>query len=191
LINGAKGFSLANSTEQSFYAVLAGDANRARRFGSAMSFFTTGEGYSLRHLTEGYQWDSFPSGTVVDLGGSHGDAAFALARKYSGLQLIVQELSHVIENCKEEEGLSVKFMAHDFFEEQPVKDADVYLFRWIFHNWPDKYCIKILKALIPALKKGARILVMDFVMPPPGVLPNEVERKLRQVVNILAMCMFY
>ncbi|KAF2491084.1 putative O-methyltransferase [Lophium mytilinum] len=173
------GFSLANETDQPFYAVLAQNPDRARRFGGAMSFFTTGEGYSLRHLTDGYPWDSILSGTVVDLGGSHGDAAFALARRYPNLHLIVQELPEIVANSKEEDGVDVKFMAHDFFEEQPINGADVYLYRWILHNWPDKYCIKILKALIPALKKGARVLIMDFVMPPPGVLPNDVERKLR------------
>lgn len=145
-----------------------------------MSFFTTGEGYSLRHLTDGYDWDTIDSGgTIVDLGGSHGDAAFALARKYPGLHFIVQELPQVVANSKEEEGLDVKFMVHDFFEEQPVHGADVYLFRWTLHNWPDKYCIKALRALIPALKPGARVLISEFVMPPPGAVPNSLERKLR------------
>lgn len=144
-----------------------------------MSFFTTGEGYSLRHLTDGYCWDSIGAGTVIDLGGSHGNAAFALARKYPCLHLIVQELPQVVAESREEVGLDVKFMTHDLFEEQPVQGADVYLYRWTLHNWPDKYCIRALKALIPALKPGSRVLIMDFVMPPPGVLPNDVERKLR------------
>ncbi|KAI5859358.1 S-adenosyl-L-methionine-dependent methyltransferase [Durotheca rogersii] len=173
------GFSLANGTDKPFYLELSEDPERARRFGGAMSFFTTGPGYSLHHLTDNYSWDSLGAATVVDVGGSHGDAAFALARKYPKLHLVVQELPEVVANSKEEAGLDVKFLAHDFFEEQPVKDADVYIYRWIFHNWPDKYCIKILKALIPALKRGSRVLIMDFVMPPPCVLPNSVERKLR------------
>ncbi|KAI0172756.1 putative O-methyltransferase [Hypoxylon sp. FL1284] len=173
------GFSLANGTSKSFYIELSENPERARRFGGAMSFFTTGPGYSLRHLTDNYPWDTIAGGTVVDLGGSHGDAAFALAKKYPNLHLVVQELPEVVRNSRELPGLDVKFMAHDFFDEQPVKDADVYLYRWILHNWPDKYGVKILRALIPALKKGARVLIMDFVMPPPCVLPNAVERKLR------------
>jgi len=144
-----------------------------------MSFFTTGEGYSLRHLTDGYPWDSIAPGTVVDLGGSHGDAAFALALKYPSLHLIVQDLPAVTANSKENKEMSVKFMAHDFFEEQPVKGADVYYYRWTLHNWSDKYCIKTLKALSSALKKGSRVLIMDVVMPPPGALPNDFDRKLR------------
>jgi hypothetical protein len=146
-----------------------------------MSFFTTGDGYSLNHLIHGYPWAAIAPGTVVDLGGSHGDAAFALARKYPDLRLIVQELPQVVANSKEEEGLNVEFMAHDFFQQQPINAADVYLFRWVLHNWSDKYCVIALKALIPALKRGARVLVMDFVMPGPGTIPNDLERRLRHV----------
>jgi SAM-dependent methyltransferase len=147
-----------------------------------MSFFTSGEGYSLRHLTDGYAWNAVSAGTVVDVGGSLGDAAFAIARKYPDISLTVQELPEVVAISKEEPGLNVKFMVHDFFKEQPIKDADVYMLRWILHNWPDKYCIQILNALVPALKPGSRVLVMDFVMPPPLVLPNLVDRKLRYVL---------
>jgi trans-aconitate methyltransferase len=144
-----------------------------------MSCFQGGPGYSIHHLTDGYPWDKHALGTIVDVGGAHGDAAFALARKYPSLHLVVQELPEVVSNSKSDPDLDVSFMAHDFFEEQPVKGADVYLFRWILHNWPDKYCIKILRALIPALKQGSRIIVMDHVMPPPGVLANDVDRNLR------------
>lgn len=147
-----------------------------------MSFFTTGDGYSLRHLTGGYAWSQIGAGTVVDVGGSEGDAAFAIAHKYPDIRLIVQELPEVVAISKEQPGLNVKFMAHDFFKEQPIKNADVYLYRWVLHNWPDKHCVQILNSLVPALKPGARVLIMDFVMPPPLVLPNSIDRKLRCVL---------
>jgi len=75
----------------------------------------------------------------------------------------------------------IKFMAHDFMTEQPVKNADVYFFRWIFHNWSDKYCIKILQNLIPALKQNARIVINDNVLPEPGILPIWREERLRSM----------
>lgn len=162
-----------------FYAVLDSDPARARRFGDAMSFLATGDGFSLRHLTDGYPWQSVASGTVIDMGGSHGDAAFALARKHPDLHLIVQELPAVVANSKEQDGLNVKFMAHNFFDEQPVKGADVHYYRRVLHNWSDKYCFKALRALIPALKKGSRLLIVDTIMPPPCVLPNDIDRKIR------------
>lgn len=75
----------------------------------------------------------------------------------------------------------IQFMPYDFLTKQPVKDADVYFFRWIFHNWSDKYCIQILRNLVPALKKGAKILINDNVLPEPGVLPMWREEKLRSM----------
>lgn len=79
----------------------------------------------------------------------------------------------------------VRFMTHDFLlEDQPVKGADVYFFRWILHNWSDKYCVKILRGLIPALKPGAKIILNDNVLPQPGVLSRWQENRLRYVFII-------
>ena len=69
------------------------------------------------------------------------------------------------------------------FQEQPVC-ADVYHFRWIFHNWPDKYCTMLLRAQIPALKAGARIVIQDFVVPESGTAPFYQE-KLSRYVSII------
>jgi hypothetical protein len=70
-------------------------------------------------------------------------------------------------------------MAHDFFTPQPVKHADVYLYRWIFHNWVDDKCIEILRNAIPALKPGARILINDGCLPRPGSVRWNEERVMR------------
>lgn len=59
-------------------------------------------------------------------------------------------------------------MHHDFFAPQPIKDADVYFYRYVFHNWADHDCEKMLKALTPALKPGARILIHDGGVGEPG-----------------------
>ena len=83
----------------------------------------------------------------------------------------------------------VEFMPHDFFAEQPVKDADVYLFRWIFHNWSDGYCIKILRNLIPALKDGALIVINDNCLPESGVMGQWQEERLRYVAFSKLMLM--
>lgn len=115
-----------------------------------MSFRTTGEGYALHHVINGYAWSALGAVTAIDVGGSRGDAAFAFARKFPHFQLVVQELLQVVASCKEQPGLNVRIMSHDLFEEQPVRDAHVYLYRWICHNWPDSYCIRMLRALAPA-----------------------------------------
>jgi hypothetical protein len=65
----------------------------------------------------------------------------------------------------------ISFMAYDMMTPQEVIDADIYLFRAVFHNYTDHYCVKILRNHTPAMKKGARILINDPTMHEPGSLP--------------------
>ena len=69
-------------------------------------------------------------------------------------------------------------MAHDMFKEQSVS-ADIYLYRWVFHDWPDAYVVKVLRQLIPALKPGARVIINDTILPEPNTLSELQERKIR------------
>lgn len=75
----------------------------------------------------------------------------------------------------------VKFMEHDCFTEQLVQGAGVYFFRWIFHNWSDKYSVEIPRNLIPALKSDVKIMIKDNVLPQPGVMSRWQEGRLQYV----------
>jgi hypothetical protein len=113
------------------------------------------------------------------VGGSTGFVCVELARKYPNMRFVVQDLPKTIATARAPTDLEhrIEFQSHDFFTPQPVHGADVYFFRWILHNWSDKYVIAILRNLIPALKPGARIVVNDDVLPEPGVL-DEFEEKI-------------
>jgi ubiquinone/menaquinone biosynthesis C-methylase UbiE len=128
-----------------------------------------------------YDWTGVSK--VVDIGGSHGIVIIKLASKNPKIECIVQDVSKVVEEGKllvtKDVAERVTFMEHDFSTEQPVKGADVYFLRWIFHNWSDKYCIQILRNLAPALKKGARVVVNEYLVPPPGILTPFQEKPLR------------
>lgn len=58
----------------------------------------------------------------------------------------------------------ITFAEHDFFKTQPTS-ADVYVFRHILHDWSDADCLRILHALVPALKDGAKVLISEGVVP--------------------------
>lgn len=143
------------------------------RFANAMSMISAGEGFEPFHLVDVYPWDTAKAKVFVDVGGSCGTSSIAIAQHCPSIRCIVQDLPEVVSKGKSalspELRSRIEFMPHDFFKEQPVKDADVYFFRWIFHDWSDKYCVKILRNTIPALKAGARIIISEFVVPPPGV----------------------
>ncbi len=104
--------------------------------------------------------------------------------RFHGLRFVVQDLGEpVVRNAEArkpaEVGDRVEFMTHDFFEEQPVKGADVYFLRAVLHNWSDKYAVKVLRALIPALKKGAKVVVNDVVVAEAGSVSKPAELKTR------------
>jgi hypothetical protein len=154
--------------------------DRMRRFKAAMSFLQTFPGLENSYVLTGFDWASLGKATVVDVGGSHGLVSIDIAKAFPDLHFIVQDLPKVIEDGRTKVPVDVAdrvtFMAHDFFTEQPVRDADVYYFRWIFHDWSDKYAVKILKALVPALKPGARIVLSERCLEPVGTLPLRQER---------------
>ena len=121
--------------------------------------------------------------TNTQVGGSSGFVSIHLASAFPFLHFTVQDLAQALGDgaAKVPPTLKdrVEFMAYDFLTPQPIHGADVYLFRWIFHNWSDLYCLRILRNLAPALKKGALVLINDNVLPEPGTLGQWQEERLR------------
>ncbi|KAL8365405.1 hypothetical protein RB595_004283 [Gaeumannomyces hyphopodioides] len=116
-------------------------------------------------------WAALGSGArVVDVGGSAGHDAASLARRFPNLRLTVQDLPRVgpvFDAGADDADLRaegrVGFVAHDFFEPQPVAGADVYMLKMILHDWTDAECARILRALVPALKPGARVILIEYM----------------------------
>ena len=179
------GFSVANNTSKSMFAFLSDHPDRLRRFASVMRFITQRPELGPELVVHAFPWGTLPAGsTVVDVGGSHGLVSIAIARAFPTLKFIVQDLDEPVirsadarkpDDIKER----VEFMAHDFFKEQPVRGAEVYFLRAVLHNWSDKYAVEILRALIPALKKGAKIVVNDVVVAVPKSVSKPAELKTR------------
>ncbi|PZD24298.1 sterigmatocystin 8-O-methyltransferase precursor [Pyrenophora tritici-repentis] len=178
--NHSVSFQLANDTDKTMFEFFEDYPERMSRFKDAMSFLQTFPGLEPSYAIKAYDWASLGKATVVDVGGSHGLVSIALAKEFPDLQFVVQDLPKVIEDAKTksppELSHRVTFQAHDFFEEQPVKNADIYYFRWILHDWSNKYCVKILQALIPALKPGARLLFSERCLEAPCTLPLRAEK---------------
>ena len=148
-----------------------------------MKAFGGGPDISPKFLVERFPWASLGTGTVVDIGGSNGATSIAIAEAHPALRFVVQDRPEVIEEASKSDmphylGSRIEFMAHDFFTEQPVM-ANVYLFRYILHNWPDEYSIKILQQLTPTLKPGARVLINDHLLPEPNTASLTTEREVR------------
>ncbi|KAF7923145.1 uncharacterized protein EAE98_007850 [Botrytis deweyae] len=106
-------------------------------------------------------------------------------KRVDELHFIVQDLPNVIESAKLKLDASiadrVTFQGCDFFTPQTVV-ADAYLFRWIFHIWPDKYVVAILRTLFPVMKTGARVIVNELLNPPSDSVSLSSERSLDMIM---------
>lgn len=73
----------------------------------------------------------------------------------------------------------VSFIPYNFKSEpQPIKGADVYMIKRIFHDYTDKHSSLIIAKVLQAMKPSSRIVVIDGVQPRQGVLPWYMEKNL-------------
>ncbi|KAJ6790046.1 hypothetical protein PWT90_05273 [Aphanocladium album] len=142
-----KGATIGNHTTSWEFMDNDGDGERKgwrqRNFVELMRYLK--EIFRLESVLEtACDWKALGKATIVDIGGSGGHDAFFLAQKYPDIKFIVEDLPEVEP------------------APQPT-DADVSIFKMTLHDWPDDECVKILRALLPAMKPGSRVFFIDFV----------------------------
>ncbi|KAH7076883.1 S-adenosyl-L-methionine-dependent methyltransferase [Paraphoma chrysanthemicola] len=187
-------FNLAFNTRDPIYKFLEQHPERQARFFGAMEGVGKDYGHSLEHVVTGYPWADLDDATVVDVGGSSGFMSVALANAYANLnKLIVQDYKHTVEQGEaqlpKQLSARVSFMAHDFFQPQPVVGANVYIMRHICHNWSTENCAKIIQQIVPVMKPGSKILLVEVVVMPSNQEESSIaERYMRNVdVTMLQM----
>ena len=164
-------FALVNETNGSIFDVLAKNPERGRRFNSSMRFYTSDYTWDLRHILSAYDWKALDrSGAlVVDVGGGNGQVSQFLARNTNKLSFLVQDLPHVVPSARDELPAELKgrveFAVHSFLERQKLSTSpDAFLLRWILHDWPDAYCVRIMQSLVPAMRPGTKVLIYEYVL---------------------------
>jgi hypothetical protein len=185
LLTFLQGFNLAHNANKTLWEYYALHPTLGKRFANAMKFYGSSWGDSVSFLVTGYPWASLsPGSTIIDVDGSEGHASITIAEKYLHLNFVVQDLmkvvkkSHLGPELTESVAKRITYQVHDFLATQELQ-GDVYLYRQIFHNWPDKYVVKILRNLIPVLKEGARVVIKERLMLAPGSVPIVTERQVR------------
>jgi hypothetical protein len=100
--------------------------------------------------------------TVVDLGGGNGSLLVELLRRHPGLRGIVFDLP---ETNRDEGALGerIEFVPGSFFDGIPR--GDVYVLSTILHDWDDQRAAAILRTIRAGAPEGARVLVLDSVIP--------------------------
>ncbi|KAJ6602649.1 O-methyltransferase [Mycena vulgaris] len=168
-------FSRAFSTNAPIFAWFESPENQERlvRFGIGQAGSTKLE--SPESILLGLKWDQLPKDAVlVDVGGGVGSTSLTIAKANPTLRIINQDRAPVLEQAKaywiehlksHVESNMVEFQAHDFFEPQPVKNANVFLLRQIIHDWPDEAAVKILSALRGSAIPEAKLVIVDQIIP--------------------------
>lgn len=124
-------------------------------------------------VLEGY--DFSPYRKIVDVGGGHGGLLSAILKTNPQSKGVLYDAPSVVEGAKHrlaEAGLAERCdtVGGDFFKAVP-EGGDLYLLKWIIHDWDDDRCLTILKNCRRAMPAGARLLLIESVIP-PGDTPS-------------------
>ena len=143
------------------------------------SFFTEAMGNLSRAdaLDIAAVLDTKDTALAMDIGGAGGDVVRAMMRANPELTGGVFDLPHIVpaaEQAAKSEGLGGRFTAvgGDFFESVPA--ADLYVLKYILHDWDDASCVRILRNCRASLVSGGRIAVVDLLVGEigqPGLAP--------------------
>lgn len=148
---------------------ITADNERAALMTRAMADVTAGLPTSM---FDGYE---LPPGRVLaDIGGADGSVLAMLLKDRPERHGIVLDMPAVIPHAHREmdrRGLAdrVRTVAGDFFASVP--EADIYLLGFILHDWDDDAAVRILHSIRRAAAPGARLLVIEGIIP-PGDAPH-------------------
>jgi predicted O-methyltransferase YrrM len=109
---------------------------------------------------------------VVDVGGGNGSQLAAILQRHPDLCGTLFDLPAVLAQARAnltEAGVidRCELIGGDFFTEVTA-GGDIYLLRWILHDYDDERALQILRNCRAAMSPGGRLLVIEQVMEPEG-----------------------
>ncbi|GLI72483.1 hypothetical protein PoHVEF18_000660 [Penicillium ochrochloron] len=180
-------FNLAYRTEENLFQYFAHSTELNRKYHEYLMGRVNTPLWSTDKLGAAWDWSSLGSKTIIDVGGSSGHTVLTIAPLAPNAQFIIQDNNTdaldmgrklVLRSPDSSLRSRITFEQHNFFEEQPVI-ADGYIFRHILHDWNDADSVAILKALLPALRPGAKVFISEGILPdPPAKRINTLTNKM-------------
>jgi O-methyltransferase domain/Dimerisation domain len=155
---------------QPFFSWLSDHPEQASRFTAAMAGLT---GAFKTAAIAALPLDGVR--TIVDVGGADGTVLAAILAAHPDMRGVLFDLPHVIAAApgtlaSHGVGDRVECVGGDFLRSVPP-GGDAYLASMVLHDWPDDQAQAILANAAAAGGSGARLLVLDFVVP-PGDAPH-------------------
>ena len=152
-------------------------------------------------------YDFSGAATIADIAGGVGHLLGAVLQKHANARGVLFEIPQVLASAPamlDSYGVSdrVELVAGDFVESIPVA-ADIYMLKHIIHDWYDEKCHRILSNIRESMPDGARVLILDAIIPPgdvphPGkildlemlISPGGMERTAEQFDSLLTSAGF-
>ena len=159
----------------------------AERFNRAMTELTQPVARALA------QTDGFAGAeTIIDVGGGAGHLVLPLLERYPRMRGIVFDLPHareLAERTFRDAGHASRctFVAGSFFDGVPA-GGDVYLLKSVLHNWPDDRALDILRGCRQAMARGARLLVIERIVPERVANSSQHREIARSDLQMLLAC---
>ncbi len=136
----------------------------AAEFNSAMAFTS---GRLADAICRAYTFEGME--LIADVGGGEGVLLSAVLKSHPRLKGLLVDLPSVAAAARarmQSEGLADRcaVVEGDFFAGLP-SGADLYLLKYIIHDWDDADAVRILKTCREAMPPHGKLLVVDAVMP--------------------------
>jgi predicted O-methyltransferase YrrM len=108
---------------------------------------------------------------AVDVGGANGRLLTLLQRANPNLQGVLFDRPNIAQDAQAhiaQNGFAerTEVVGGDFFEAVPA--GDLYLLKFILHDWDDESCVKILRSCRSAMEPGGRIAIIEMVVGDDG-----------------------
>jgi O-methyltransferase domain/Dimerisation domain len=109
-------------------------------------------------------------GTLVDVGGGHGDFMRTVLEAYPTMKGVLADMPTVIEGARHYLAAATltnrcDLIPIDFFESVPV-GGDAYVMMRVIHDWDDERSITILRNCHRAMGGTGKLLLVEKVIPP-------------------------
>ncbi|MGC1456863.1 MAG: methyltransferase [Steroidobacteraceae bacterium] len=126
----------------------------------------------------------FSGKRIVDVGGGYGALLAQILVAYPAATGVLFDMPHAISRAREYlagRGVAERceLVAGDFFASVPA-GADLYVLKTVIHDWPDDRARDILQCCRQAMKPGARLLIIERLMP-ERLEPSAENRALARV----------
>lgn len=154
------------ATGMTYWEFLSSDPEEAAIFNAAMAGASIPRAERLRT----YPWPV--DATVVDVGGGDGAVLVDVLSHQPGLRGVVVDMPDAVALASQRIALAgltsrCRAVVGDLFGELP-DDGDIYLLCIVLHDWPDDAARAILRNFRSAMCSGAKLLILERILPPEG-----------------------